>query len=377
MQQSGKRRLYITNKDGYLQHSLNGFSGWTWQKIRQLPRYIQNSASSTNSDYDFHPGRSLKSDQLQIHEPCWNWDEKLDGPVVYQTVTTQPLSSQHPSLSIRAVPESDHGHSSAAVSALSSAAPSPSPPPARSHTPTFESRGQPISPLTERHLSRSHHTRTTSMPTTVPINFKPSPGSQGKRQYEREIHSPSGSLVKPSLSFFTAKRQRTRSPSRPRDTPRWSAEPPSPYIFEEEREHKRGMTPFAYATPHSNAPYIYNDRRSMSNGANDWGVDGNDSLTDEFETDLNNNEDYVSDTDLGPQPEEDAWEGVKDETGDDEANEDDEDDENLEARALSDGDNEDAASDTSSTPSEYPSTQPLAMYAGNRGTFEIHVDGEK
>ncbi|KFZ15451.1 hypothetical protein V502_05583 [Pseudogymnoascus sp. VKM F-4520 (FW-2644)] len=369
MQQSNIRRLYVTNKDGYVQ---NGSMGWTWQKIRHLPLFSESSNSAASSDNGFQPSRSFKPSQLQVHELHWNWDERLDGPVVHQTVTTQQLS-----LAIIPAPESDKGQSSPTSSTSSSEYS----PPLRSRTPASEALGQPISPLTERNLSRPFHGRTTSMPITVPINFRPSPGSQGKRritsfelQHERGTHSPSPFAPRHSYSF-SAKRQRTQSPSRPRDTPRWSAEPPSPYVFEEEREHKRGMTPFAYATPHSNVPYAYNDRRSMSNIPNDWAVDNEDSPTDEFETDDNNNEDYMSDTDQAYQHEEEDWEGVNDLTAD-QVKMEEEDDNNIEARAFSD-DDEDAVSDTSSTPSEYPSTQPLAKYSGNKGTFEIHVDDEK
>ncbi|KFY36356.1 hypothetical protein V494_05076 [Pseudogymnoascus sp. VKM F-4513 (FW-928)] len=367
MQQSNIRRLYITNKDGYMQ---NGSAGWTWQKIRHLPLYNEESHSAASSDNGFQASRSFKPSQLQIHEPHWHWDERLDGPVVHQTVTTQQLS-----LAI-IPPESDQDQGSPTSSTSSSEYS----PPLRSRTPASQALGQPISPLTERNLARPVHGRTTSMPITVPINFRPSPGSQGKRritsfelQSERVTHSPSPFAQRHSYSF-SAKRQRTQSPNRPRDTPRWSAEPPSPYVFEEEREHKRGMTPFAYATPHSNVPYIYNDRRSMSNVPNDWGIDNDDSPTDEFETDDNNNEDYMSDTDQAHQHEED-WEGV-DELTADQVKMEEEDDNNIEARAFSD-DDDDAASDASSTPSEYPSTHPLTNYSGNKGTFDIHVDDEK
>lgn len=113
----------------------------------------------------------------------------------------------------------------------------------------------------------------------------------------------------------------------------------------------------------------------MSNIPNDWAVDNEDSPTDEFETDDNNNEDYMSDTDQAYQHEEEDWEGVNDLTAD-QVKMEEEDDNNIEARAFSD-DDEDAVSDTSSTPSEYPSTQPLVKYSGNKGTFEIHVDDEK
>ena len=38
---------------------------------------------------------------------------------------------------------------------------------------------------------------------------------------------------------------------------------------------------------------------------------------------------------------------------------------------------DDAMSDLSSQPSEYPSTQPLAFYTTTKGTFQIHVDEDE
>jgi hypothetical protein len=151
-------------------------------------------------------------------------------------------------------------------------------------------------------------------------------------------------------------------------------------VFEEEREHKRGLTPLAYATPFSNAPYNYERPRSKGD---DWGNEGDGSLTDEFDADKGRNEEYESDnTDQVRQGEDEAWEGVRDGEGsadDDEKDgeERDDGDDDFEATALSDGKDEDAESETNSTPSEYPSTQPVAMYADDKGTFEIHVDDDE
>lgn len=106
---------------------------------------------------------------------------------------------------------------------------------------------------------------------------------------------------------MTAKRRRISiSPELERRgvnfTPRWSREPPSPFTSDNLGEgrsqgtagRKRGTTPFAYATPHSNSNYI--GRMDFS------GCDG----------------DTEADTEIAAPaataPEEE-WEGVEDGTG--------------------------------------------------------------
>jgi hypothetical protein len=74
-----------------------------------------------------------------------------------------------------------------------------------------------------------------------------------------------------------------------------------------------------------------------------------------------------SDVDQEHQAEDVPWEGVEDEMLDD--------DSDQERKALSmDEDDDDAESDLSSQPSEYPSTQPGARYSDNKGVFHIHTD---
>jgi hypothetical protein len=88
--------------------------------------------------------------------------------------------------------------------------------------------------------------------------------------------------------------------------------------------------------------------------------------------------DYDSELDQefgqGQKIEDEVWEGVEDVMDEDD---DDDEESDQERKALSvDGEDDDAASDASSGPSEYPSTQPSALYAGNKGVFHIHVDEE-
>jgi hypothetical protein len=208
------------------------------------------------------------------------------------------------------------------------------------------------------------------MPSLIPIKSSP---SMTKRRIASFEHESQSSPVRALSATF--KRRRTRSPSRARDTPRYSAGPPSPYAIVDDNveRNKRNSTPFAYATPHSNAPYIEASR----NMQDDDDEDG--SATDEVELDegydQNALSDYDSDgaSDVGHQPDEDAWEGVQD-------------DESRNAivgktvgglrQGRDENVNEDVASEASSSPSEYPSRQPKSVYLKDKAGFRIHVDEE-
>ncbi|KAH8685695.1 hypothetical protein BGZ60DRAFT_365356 [Tricladium varicosporioides] len=228
-----------------------------------------------------------------------------------------------------------------------------------------------------------------------------------KRRIASFDHEPQSSptrIVSTSIVPLALKRRRiSRSPSRPRDTPRWSTGPPSPFPhMEDAHEHgKRGTTPFAYATPHSNAPYI--EGRPRSGGDIDIYQDEADednprSTTDEFNLeaegsgwDQNALSDYEpASSDAGTDDNgdyeahqlDDEWQGVEDL------------DEGLTSdsrnvgvssgarkvmpgnlRQEAEGEEEDAQSDTSSLPSEYPSKQ-QGLFIGPKTGFKIHVDDE-
>lgn len=341
MRSTGVRRLYVTQPDSYIQH-LRSTVSWTWQKIRQLARVYPNASLNHTPEAD-------------AEEPCWQFDERYDPPP--QSVNSS-LSS-HDSLTLESIPfraepasPSDH-FSSAPASPSASTTPTSVPPPS----------ARQFSPLKERHPFRLIHTRTISMPSLVPI--KSSPSQAGKRRiasFENESR-PSPIRIPVALNL---KRQRTRSPSRPRDTPRWSVGPPSPYTFVD--EYKRGNTPFAYATPHSNAPYI---PRHFSSDMVDVDYDGeqgsttNDSSVDGGER--NALSDYDSDRNDAENPEDqidDEWEGVQD------------DDALGFGKAASLRRDDD---DSDSCPSEYPSTQqPQALFDGSKtqAGFRIHIDDE-
>ena len=262
MRHSGVRRLYVTQRDSYIQQLGHNNADWTWQKLRQLPRVYPDQNSFNHTP------------EADAHEPCWEYDERLDP--THESIHSS-FASQISSLSIRSVPQdhqdehynpaspSDH-FSSAAVSPNASTTPTSIAPP---HT-------APLSPLKERNPFRPIHTRTTSMPLPNMVPTKSSQHSTYTHTTKRRIASfeheaqsspsraPSAPATNthqppPNLNLNNLKRRRiSRSPSRPRDTPRYSTGPPSPYAFFDEVNAKReeGMTPFAYATPYSNAPYV-------------------------------------------------------------------------------------------------------------------------
>jgi hypothetical protein len=370
MRHSGVRRLYVTQRDSYIQHLGDHSSNWTWQKLRQLPRVYPDQPSFNHTP------------EADAHEPCWEFDERLDPP-------QESIHSSFASLEIQSVPHqddedfepaspSDH-FSSAAVSPVASTTPtSVGPPP-----------GLPLSPLKERNPFRPIHTRTTSMPTLVPIKV-PQPSKRRIASFEQESQSsPSRAPSTSALNLNLKRRRISRSPSRPRDTPRYSVGPPSPYTFFDEigqrdGKRERGMTPFAYATPHSNAPYVEasRPRSGVDVYVDDEDEDGQGSTTDNAESGYEANalSDYDSDGASDQEQErqvDDEWEGVQDE-GLTTAYE-----SRTIGKAIGGGlrreHEDDEGSEASSQPSEYPSTQQpegLGTFSGPKTEFKIHVDEE-
>ncbi|KAI6711335.1 hypothetical protein PZA11_003921 [Diplocarpon coronariae] len=404
MRHSGVRRLYVTQRDSYIQWLGTNLADWTWQKLRQLPRVYPDQHGL---------GHTPEADAI---EPCWEFDERLDPP--HESIHSS-FASHISSLSIRS---HSHQHDLTSLSdRFSSAAPSPN----VSATPTPTPYAPPLS-FKGRNPFRPLYARTSSMPlpTTVPIKFsQPRPGS--KRRIASLDQVPSPSAPGP-YSPSNQKRRRARSPSRPQDTPRYSTGSLSPInIFDNGTESnfadKRGeeaMTPLAYATPHSNAPYferaasrskssigIYEDEDNSEGAAQDRGddeIDEHGSATDEFYADEEEGgceKNYTSQAECRFAQEQERqsdeeWEGVEDE---------------CEMNRLAifpshslserggpvaglglnlgeyDGE-EDRGSEASSVPSEYPSRQPehyfepgpaVGMESGmEKAGFKIHVDEE-
>jgi len=359
MRSSGVRRLYVTQPDSYIQH-LSPTASWTWQKLRQLDRVYSESSFNHTPEAD-------------ANEPCWETDNRLDPPpslnssIVSQSLTIRPVSREE----IEPSSPSDH-FSSAAISRQISTTPTSLPLPL----------GRQFSPLKERHPFRPIHTRTTSMPSLIPI--KTSSSQPTKRRIGSFEHEPRSSPT-PGPSALSLKRRRTRSPSRPLDTPRWSVGPPSPYTYVE--DFKRGTTPFAYATPHSNAPYIERhlsgdmiddesdpERGSPTDNSSIGGGERN-ALSDYEEEAVDGADDH------GHQVE-DEWEGVQDEEARESFGS-----SGFAVSLRHDGQAEELDRESDSCPSEYPSTQQPhdqskeAFSSGSRdgetkAGFRIHVDEE-
>lgn len=336
MNQAGRRRLFITSKESYIQAETNLLpgSGWTWESIRQLTPYDpEASQDEEERGYDFRLTPGSGKQQMAVAEPCWDHDDKLDGrkPVepqlpdlsisaTNQTTTTVPQShlkfplSVNDSFSINASFHSvEHDDASSSIAdSSSSIASSPTPSETSlgySPVPMQRKVSDSISPLTSRNafeninISTRRRSRTNSRansqtpgPSETPFGLemarkRTNPYSSifddvtSRRSYPL---SSSPAKATASANYLNIKRQRTRSPSKPRDsalgmrdTPRWSVgrSSPSPFIYEDRSRSntrettagpanlhyaqqqqmegegkKRGLTPFAYGTPFSNAP---------------------------------------------------------------------------------------------------------------------------
>ncbi|KAH8820798.1 hypothetical protein F5884DRAFT_60816 [Xylogone sp. PMI_703] len=278
MRTSGIRRLYVTHRDSYIQHLSNVATEWTWQKLRELPRIYPNGESSMSH-----------TPEADAQEPCWEYDERLDAPLS----ATSSFSSLHQSLNAAAI-EDNAVHPASPSDHFSSRAASRSPSSTPSPTAALALRALP--PIKERQPFGQIHKRTFSLP---PLAIKTSPLMNKRRNassFEHESQQTPGTIPSSGLK----RRRLSRSPSRPDDTPRWSIGPPSPY-FGDELEHKRGTTPFAYATPHSNAPYVEGSRPRSGAGESHLGDIEEDqgSTTDDFnlEDDSKNDDDQEHDYD--------------------------------------------------------------------------------
>ena len=69
---AGLTRLYITSPMAYLQST--GSVGWTWQRLRELPRVSPNSAGKELASHD------NGVEEADAMEPCWEYDSKIDPP---------------------------------------------------------------------------------------------------------------------------------------------------------------------------------------------------------------------------------------------------------------------------------------------------------
>lgn len=281
MKATGVHRLYITQPHAYIQDShLLGHhdaeAGWTWQRLRELPRvYPESQSSSAGSEVP-------EADAL---EEYWSYNTRLDEPSAPRQPSASPRQSPARVVTISRTSDGSTqqfytGPSNPMSSMLSPA-----------HT-----RGQ--SPLFQRERKGSHppSIRAGSVP-PISSPIIPSPRSSSRRlssygilsslagrSHQRHSSplttgrpSPRLSMINPTpLSMISKHRRRaTRSPSvRLQNTPRYShrsfSRSPSvpPFIQHiitvEPTRGDRRMTPSAYATPHSNVPPDYPPPRILS-----------------------------------------------------------------------------------------------------------------
>ncbi|KEY71998.1 hypothetical protein S7711_00019 [Stachybotrys chartarum IBT 7711] len=356
MMRSAKPRLFVTHADAYLQDSLAYETGWSWQRLRGL----------TPSTSDGEDCRGPENDRE------WAWNEQLDTATKSHTLSKQPQDGRRLS------------HSPVGVAF-------PEQPSRRASSPMVSRGSSPM--LRMRRGSRPLYIRTGSVPVQERSIRSPSI-SRRRIASNGYIGEPSTDMRAPSQSGVT-KRRRTRSPSYGRNTPRWTASP-SPFpLGLGDRQVTRPTTPFAYATPHSNAPL--QEMRTVRGGsavhfAQDHPSDAFDHaavdvdmgmyqspLEDPYDDEEEDDDEDDDDNSLGSLevvthaqadaaresqhaqlPEDEPWPGIEDQDN------------------LSDGENidpqySDHKSDSSSQPSEYPSTQ-RAWPADDEEEFRIHED---
>jgi hypothetical protein len=356
MMKSAEPRLFVTHPDAYVQ-DLQAFEmGWSWQRIRQL-----NPAGPDVTESQEVPDAG----PLEEH---WAWNEQMDETPgshgIARQTSVEHLVSTSPHLQ-QVGPSSSKGW--------------------RSPTPTMI-RGQ--SPMLKgRRGSRPPNIRTASVPLSVTTRFSPMSGrrvvsSSENRRSMQGILAPQANVLK---------RRQTRSPSYHRFTPRWTASPSPMPLGLNEYQPARGTTPFAYATPHSNAPLQeIRHIRGSSVVRNAPGYPSDENINDDYPMDVYENssdglydddEEYEEDesddsvlrvththgdnehdSQHAQLPEDEPWPGIED------------------PDRISDGENvdprrADQRSDTSSQPSEYPSTQ--AQWPPTTSTeFHIHEDDD-
>ncbi|KAM0741240.1 hypothetical protein ACQRIT_004097 [Beauveria bassiana] len=392
MMRSSEPRLFITHPDAYLQDYVAYEAGWTWQRVRELTRVYP----------DFDDSQQVpEADALEEH---WTWNETMDEPP--NVNTSMSLRQSRPPATISP---------SHARFPLIERWRSQSPAVIREHSPLANHNNR------SRSSSRPPHVHSGS----VSVSAARHPSAEIQRRVSTNSRRASPATRVSVVGGGIMKNGRgTRSPSRPLHTPRWTHSPsPMPWGGggAQDRQPARGMTPFAYATPYSNAPapqpqengyrarsgsvvrfevhqQYYRHRSSSSRPApvpmlidhdeeGDIRIYNNESDNDYEEDEAEEEGDADSIdmvTDAQPRhdhplrllpgsgwpgmPEDEPWPGIEDEvprSGDAE---------NIDPDG-GDGDGGlGAQSDHSSQPSEYPSTQLIKQDEDEEEDFLIHED---
>ena len=286
----GQKRLFVTQREAYLQQSSHDDNAWSWQRMRELPRVHLSPDPQKEGNID---ASALHVAEADAKEACWSYYPAYDPPAS----TTSSFSSSHSGqLSLRPA-EPYHW-------------------PAEATPSTRLKPKQPISPLSEFLQKRPSRrgNRTVSVPLTDDDAFATAPSQLPQSSSKRRIGAsldaatcaphPRTHHATANLALALAAVPQASNPKRRRlthsdshsppaadtlpdpvatavplpsgwaHTPRRSKEPPSPFFSEHRpasdaasrcagfgsenrtgngggRAQGGGGTPFAYATPHS------------------------------------------------------------------------------------------------------------------------------
>ncbi|KAF1848451.1 uncharacterized protein K460DRAFT_74653 [Cucurbitaria berberidis CBS 394.84] len=286
----GRKRLYVTHREAYMQQSDAMGTSWTWQELRQLPRFQPDQDSQMEGN-DEHCQPEVP--EADAKEACWQFVEAYDAPPA--SVHSSFSSNQSVQLSMRPADRQWR----------------------RSITPSSILKNkylQPISPLSEFPPQRPSQFRNRTASASVVNTFPP---GSSKRRFNsspvKQSSAPQATSRAPSISIARLKRRRVTDSSSPRPeenvraeaqttiwaaTPRRSREPPSPFYSSQlalprtnsdvtSRPSQRSIavvgksTPFAYATPHS-GPFVGgHDFSAYSNGGDTEPDDDDDAYNDD------------------------------------------------------------------------------------------------
>ncbi|KZF20077.1 hypothetical protein L228DRAFT_270831 [Xylona heveae TC161] len=283
----GARRLFITNRHGYLQPRPRDCLAWTWQMLRELPRVHLDENGEQ---------REEAVPEADAKEACWQWDPRLDPPTSAASSFASD-SSLYSTLSIRP------SRLAQSVRSKNSLSPSPK---LREPTPCGDGHAMPISPLSEFPVDRLGYLRRTNSLSLGDSGSALSPSFKRRLVASQVESAPSKTLSKRrrvsySPTFIPSRDQNITEPWRQR------CKSPSPFFSEvaDGRSQlamagvKRGTTPFAYATPHS-GPVAMISEPSSGKPASAVASD-------------NNTEILIDNFCHKTEPEEEVWEGVADE----------------------------------------------------------------
>jgi hypothetical protein len=267
----GRKRLYVTQREAYIQAKDQMGSSWTWQELRQLPRQQIDPNSQMEGSEEHCQPREVEVAEADAREACWSFYAAYDAPPPSANTSFGSHQSVELELSMRPA------HSSWR----------------RSMTPTSILKNrQPISPLSEFHPQRPGYPRNRTVSASL---IEPATSGSTKRRLNlspvKQSSAPQVASRAPSVSITRPKRRRVTNSSSPHPNsqldvqapmghvPIWTAgrcdrsrEPPSPFFSSEapqmppiprtnsdlaSRPSQRSVavvgkgTPFAYATPHS------------------------------------------------------------------------------------------------------------------------------